>query len=325
MENYRLQRKLYEDEQIAVYSAIDIRDQKSVTIREISYGETEEGIPAKVIRESSNLRALSIGKNHPHILTLWETLVRAEQQIVWLVHENLDSMGISLADLMESLAGKDQLLNLIEIQSYAQQLLTGIQYCHQCYILHRNLSLKCLYLIPGSKDTNAGRLLKIGDWQESRKSRGDSIYEAEVGHLRYRSPEVLIQQLSCNKGECYYTNKVDMWAIGCLIYEMLMGQPLFVGDSPVDQLFRIFFQLGTPNEEVYYSSFSLSDRLGDTFKYDKSDIVEYSQIPRYQKKVMLAGQPYLVKGLINNLLQYVPNERYSATQALQDIFFQNKL
>lgn len=43
---------------------------------------------------------------------------------------------------------------------------------------------------------------------------------------------------------CFYSRAVDVWAIGCLVTEMLMGEPLFPGDSDIDQLYHIMMCLG---------------------------------------------------------------------------------
>ena len=53
----------------------------------------------------------------------------------------------------------------------------------------------------------------------------------------YRAPELLV-------GDPRYGRAVDTWAAGCLYAEMLTGDPLFPGDSDVDQLFRITRLLG---------------------------------------------------------------------------------
>lgn len=43
---------------------------------------------------------------------------------------------------------------------------------------------------------------------------------------------------------CFFSRAVDVWAIGCLVIEMLMGQPLFPGESDIDQLHHIMTCLG---------------------------------------------------------------------------------
>jgi serine/threonine protein kinase len=55
----------------------------------------------------------------------------------------------------------------------------------------------------------------------------------QVVTLWYRCPEILL-------GDDCYTPAVDIWSLGCLGAEMLVGSPLFPGDAPIDMLFRIF-------------------------------------------------------------------------------------
>lgn len=65
----------------------------------------------------------------------------------------------------------------------------------------------------------------------------------QVVTLWYRSPEILL-------GAEHYSTPVDAWSIGCIFAEMMNREPLFPGDSEIDELFRIFRTLGTPDEEV---------------------------------------------------------------------------
>lgn len=62
--------------------------------------------------------------------------------------------------------------------------------------------------------------------------------------LWYRAPEILLGALD-------YCTPVDIWAVGCIFVEMVTKKPLFTGDSEIDQIYRIFRILGTPNEEVW--------------------------------------------------------------------------
>lgn len=55
----------------------------------------------------------------------------------------------------------------------------------------------------------------------------------------YRAPELLV-------GEQYYGAAVDIWAVGCLFSEMLSGEPLFPGESDIDQLYLIVKLIGKP-------------------------------------------------------------------------------
>lgn len=69
-------------------------------------------------------------------------------------------------------------------------------------------------------------------------------YTSDVVTLWYRAPELLL-------GSTEYSTPIDIWSIGCIFAEMVTKRPLFTGDSEVDQLYRIFRVLGTPNEEIW--------------------------------------------------------------------------
>lgn len=74
----------------------------------------------------------------------------------------------------------------------------------------------------------------------------------EVVTLWYRAPEILL----CQKA---YSIPVDSWSIGCIFAELAQRKPLFYGDSEIDQIFRIFQILGTPNEHHWKDALKLSD------------------------------------------------------------------
>jgi serine/threonine protein kinase len=59
------------------------------------------------------------------------------------------------------------------------------------------------------------------------------VSDGQIVTLWYRAPEVLL-------GSRHYSTGVDMWSVGCIFAEMIMRQPLFPGDSEIDEIFRIF-------------------------------------------------------------------------------------
>ena len=58
----------------------------------------------------------------------------------------------------------------------------------------------------------------------------------------YRAPELIF-------GATDYTTNIDVWSAGCVFAELMLGQPIFPGDSGVDQLVEIIKVLGTPTRE----------------------------------------------------------------------------
>ena len=61
----------------------------------------------------------------------------------------------------------------------------------------------------------------------------NKLTSTQVVTLWYRAPEVLL-------GSRHYSTAIDMWSVGCIFAEMAMKQPLFPGDSEIDEIFKIF-------------------------------------------------------------------------------------
>jgi serine/threonine protein kinase len=76
---------------------------------------------------------------------------------------------------------------------------------------------------------------------EDPKERERSGREAR--RLWYRPPELLFRKKM-------YSFEVDMWAVGCLLGELALGEPLFNGESEIEQLFKIFKLTGSPSEDI---------------------------------------------------------------------------
>jgi serine/threonine protein kinase len=121
--------------------------------------------------------------------------------------------------------------------------------------------------------------------------------------LWYRAPEVLL-------GSKLYSTSVDIWSIACIFGEMVLKQAVFPGDSEIDQLFRIFRTLGTPNEEIWPGVSQLPD-YKETF-------------PNWAAKdfntVFTKLEP---KGrdLLSMLFTFYPGHRISAKRALLHPYF----
>jgi cyclin-dependent kinase 2 len=115
-----------------------------------------------------------------------------------------------------------------QIKFFMKQLLDGIIHCHNRWIIHRDLKPQNLLI-----DALSGTL-KIADfglaWAFSIPIR---TLTHEIETLWYRAPEILL-------GQWQYSLGVDTWAIGCILYELYEKWPLFVGDSEIDQIFKIF-------------------------------------------------------------------------------------
>jgi len=249
MDQFQKIEKIGEGTYGIVYKAKDKETGKLVALKKIRLETESEGVPSTAIREISVLKEL----DHPHVVRLYD-VVHVEKKI-YLVFEYLNQ------DLKKLLDSNGSGLDPKSTRSYLWQLLQGISYCHSHRVLHRDLK-------PQNLLVNLNGLLKLADFGLAR-AFGIPIrsYTHEVVTLWYKAPEVLL-------GTKFYTTSVDIWSIGCIFAEMLKGRALFPGDSEIDQLFRIFRTMGTPDELAWPGVSQLPDYKPTFPKWTGSDFKE---------------------------------------------------
>ncbi|XP_018416283.1 PREDICTED: cyclin-dependent kinase 2 isoform X4 [Nanorana parkeri] len=134
---------------------------------------------------------------------------------------------------------------------------------------------------------------------------GIALALVKVVTLWYRAPEIL---LGCK----YYSTAVDIWSLGCIFAEMITRRALFPGDSEIDQLFRIFRTLGTPDESTWPGVTSMPDYKSTFPKWARQD---------FSKVVPPLDEDG--RDLLAQMLQYDSNKRISAKTALSHPFFRD--
>jgi mitogen-activated protein kinase 15 len=120
------------------------------------------------------------------------------------------------------------------------QIAKGIKFLHSAEIIHRDLK-------PSNLLLNSDCTMKICDFGLARslvadKYSQDIILTEEVATRWYRAPEVLL-------GSQTYGKSADIWSIGCILAEILIGKPLFPGTSTLNQLERIISFTGKPSRQ----------------------------------------------------------------------------
>jgi len=251
MDRYQKIEKVGEGTYGVVYKAKDINSGQIVALKKIRLEAEDEGVPSTAIREISLLKELK----NDNIVRLLD-IVHADQKL-YLVFEFLD---VDLKRYIETGNQNRTPISLQIVKKFTYQLNSGLLYCHSHRILHRDL--KPQNLLIDKRDN-----LKLADFGLARAfGIPMRTYTHEVVTLWYRAPEVLL-------GSRHYSTAVDMWSVGCIFAEMAMqGAPLFPGDSEIDQIFRIFRILGTPNEEVWPSVSALPDYKPTFPQWSRQDI-----------------------------------------------------
>jgi len=191
----------------------------------------------------------------------------------------------------------DKTLSPQLVKSYLYQMVNGLCFCHSHRILHRDLKPQNLLI-----DRNGA--LKLADFGLAR-AFGVPVrpYTHEIITLWYRPAEIL---MGCTQ----YATSVDIWSVGCIFAEMVTKQPLFPGDSEIDELFRIFRIMGTPNETIWPGVSELKD-YKTTFPMWK---------PQPLKKYV-PNLDDLGLDLLMQMLVYPPGKRISAKAILNHPYF----
>lgn len=184
------------------------------------------------------------------------------------------------------------------IKYYLYQILSGIAYCHHCRVLHRDLKPQNILI---NRHNNC---IKLADFGLGR-AFGTQIraYTHHVVTLWYRAPEILL-------GARHYGTPMDIWSVGCIFAEMLIGAPLFPGDSEIDELYKIFYLLGTPTELGWPGVTTLTDYCEAFPKWSSKGLED-----------LIHDLDDAGFDLLHRMLSLSPSQRISAEEALQHEYF----
>ncbi|XP_047241199.1 cyclin-dependent kinase-like 2 isoform X4 [Girardinichthys multiradiatus] len=187
-----------------------------VAIKKFVDSDNDKTVKKIALREIKLLRQL----RHDNLVNLLEVWKRRRRW--YLVFEFVDRT------LLDELEQKSSGLDLNTCQQYLFQILRAANFCHQQNVIHRDIK-------PENILISQEGVVKLCDFGFARTIASPSeggVYTDYVATRWYRAPELLV-------GDIKYGKPVDVWALGCLLIEMLTGQPLFPGDSDLDQIYHI--------------------------------------------------------------------------------------
>ncbi|XP_071402161.1 cyclin-dependent kinase-like 2 [Centroberyx affinis] len=203
-----------------------------VAIKKFLDSDSDKAVKKIAMREIRLLKRL----RHDNLVNLLEVWKRRRR---WhLVFEFVERTV--LEDLEQNPGGLEPNTG----RRYLFQILRAAAFCHQHNIIHRDIK-------PENVLVSQGGVVKLCDFGFARTMAppGEGgAYTDYVATRWYRAPELLV-------GDTKYGKPVDVWAVGCLLVEMLTGQPLFPGDSDLDQLYHIvrcFGNLTAHHQELFY-------------------------------------------------------------------------
>lgn len=288
-ESFQKLEKIGEGTYGVVYKALEKKTGKTVALKKIRLENETEGIPATTIREILLLKSLK----HSTIVGLNDVIYNNNK--MYLVFEYVE---LDLRRYLDKLYDEGRTVGESSVRRFSQQLLTAMDYCHSRNIFHRDLK-------PQNILINANGDIKLADFGLGRAT-GIPLrtYTTEVVTLWYRPPELL---LGCK----YYDSSVDIWSAACIMAEVVLMKPFFPGDSEIDQLFKIFKVLGTPNNTVWPNV--------ENFPNYK---VEFPVWNATELESIFDIDPCFIN-LISMMFEYNPNERITARDGLSHKYFKD--
>ncbi|CAF3276958.1 unnamed protein product [Rotaria socialis] len=290
---YEIQKRLGKGAYGIVWKAIDKRTKEIVALKKIFDAFRNQTDAQRTYREIVFLREFG---EHPNVIRLQNVLKADNDRDIYLVFEFME------ADL-HNVIRKGNILKDTHKRYVMYQLLKAMKYLHSANVIHRDMK-------PSNVLLNQQCRVKICDFGLARSL--NHVYEDPqhpalteyVATRWYRAPEIL---LASSK----YTKGVDMWSIGCILGEMLLGKPLFQGTSTFNQLERILQHIPTPTQ---------SDIASIASHYGPSVLERASsgQKKSFDTFIPNAGDEAL--DLLRRLLHFNPDKRITADDGLRHSF-----
>ncbi|KAH1075607.1 hypothetical protein J1N35_027935 [Gossypium stocksii] len=292
---YQVQEVIGKGSYGVVASAIDTHTGEKVAIKKINEVFEHVSDATRILREIKLLRLL----RHPDVVQIKHIMLppsRREFRDIYVVFELMES------DLHQVIKANDD-LTPEHHQFFLYQLLRGLKYIHAANVFHRDLKPKNIL-------ANADCKLKICDFGLARVSFNDApsaiFWTDYVATRWYRAPEL------CGSFFSKYTPAIDIWSIGCIFAEMLIGKPLFPGKNVVHQLDLMTDMLGTPSAE------SISKIRNEKARRYLSSMRRKQPVPFSHK---FHNVDPLALRLLERLLAFDPKDRPTAEEALADPYF----
>ncbi|NXQ40722.1 MK15 kinase, partial [Catharus fuscescens] len=274
-----------------VWKAVDRKTGETVAVKKIFDAFRNRTDAQRTFREIMFLQEFG---EHPNIIKLLDVIPAENDKDIYLIFESMET------DL-HAVIKKGNLLKDIHKCYILYQLLKATKFIHSGNVIHRdqkpsNVLLDAQCCVKLCDFGLARSLCQLGEEQPS------PALTEYVATRWYRAPEILLASRS-------YTKGVDMWSIGCILGEMLLGKPLFPGTSTMNQIEQILRVIPAPSPE---------DILALKSEYKASVINHMSSRQRVAfEEIFPPSTPLPALDLLKKLLVFNPDKRLTAEEALQ--------
>jgi serine/threonine protein kinase len=241
MNKYQIIKSIGDGTYGQVYEGINIETNEKVAIKKLKnkMSSWEECILQNEIRF---LRKL----DNENIIKLIEVIREANSDVSYI----FELCDCNLFEFIEKHRKQKMFISEAKIRNIVYQITCGIKYLHSFNIMHRDLKPENILM---KLNNNLIKLADFGTAKEVPQYKDNSLTDY-VCTRWYRAPE-------CTLKSNNYDEKIDIWAIGCIMAELYTLKPIFPGIDEFDQLNRIIKVTGTPEFNDWPEGFALVQKL----------------------------------------------------------------
>jgi mitogen-activated protein kinase 15 len=286
---YEIKQRLGKGAYGVVWKAVEKKTRVTVALKKVFDAFSNDTDAQRTFREIMILQQL----DHPHMVRLLNVIKAENNKDIYLIFEYMET------DLHTAV--RAQILEPIHKTYITYQLLKSLLYLHTAEIVHRDLK-------PSNMLINGDCLIKLADFGLARSTIPEDedaapIMTDYVATRWYRAPEIVL-------GSRQYSKGVDMWSVGCILAEMIIGKALFQGKSTVNQIELMIELLGRPTKDDL-------EQIGGASNWNLIDSISTSQKMSLQTYLKPYGATDHTVQFIKRCLEYNPKRRITVEQALK--------
>ena len=295
LRKYEIIQKLGKGAYGIVWKAIDRRSKQQVAVKKVFDAFHNATDAQRTFREVCFLQELN---SHENIIKLLNIMKAENNKDLYLIFEFMDTdlHAVIRANILEEIHKK----------YIVYQILKALKYVHSGDLIHRDLK-------PANILLNSECHVKMADFGLARslaqqENDGcDPVLTEYVATRWYRAPEILL-------GSQKYSKAVDMWSIGCILGEIIVGKAIFPGTSTINQIEKVLELTGKPSiKDVEALESHLASNI----------LSSINSIKRRGFQAFFPNASDEALDLLRKLLVFNPRERLTVEQALNHVYLKD--
>ena len=272
-----------------VWKAVERKTKQVVAVKKVFDAFHNDTDAQRTFREVMILQEL----DHENMIKLYNVIKAENNKDIYLIFEYMET------DLHAVI--RSEILKDIHKVYIVYQILNSLLYLHSAQIIHRDLK-------PSNILINSECLVKLADFGLARSAlpydeNTAPVMTEYVATRWYRAPEIVL-------GSSHYSKAVDMWSVGCILGELIIGKALFPGKSTINQIELILDLLGKPKPEDL-------EEIGGSNEFNS---INFNSKQKYTFSSFFKGASKDALDFLKRSLEFNPKKRITVEEALAHPF-----